>query len=678
MKRFYVIITIFLTHLIPVFAQQETDEFSVLLDTVNISAVSNASSVRTMMWGEVKLDMEILDKLPKIMGNADPVSYSRMLPGVQTSGEYNGGLHINGSENSHNMISILDVPLYNVNHLLGFFSTFIPTHYSSMSLYRTPATGGAPNRLGGELVFSPDYLIKSQVITGIVSIGLMSSQGTLKIPIGDKSFFTASVRGSYINLLYSSWLDIEGSKFKYSFYDSNFTWACNVNEYNVILADIYCGQDKLGLSESGFKADVGCRWGNDLEAFHWIHDGLNGFRMKHTLYHSSYRNNFDFDHESGSLYMPSGIYDIGYRSAYGWRNLSMGADAIYHDMTLQSPVIRGTYNNSGMEEERKYAWEYSVYGDCSLNMSDHLNVKFGLRGNLFRSGDDFFKSVDPSVTTSYMGAGDKWSVSLNLSQRHQFFFQTGLTGSGMPTEFWMPAYDVYKPQFMRGVTLTGNLELGNGCYSLSSSVYYKRLYNQLEYYGSIIDFLTTDYSVADHLICGEGYNYGFDIMLSKNTGNFTGWVSYGFGRAMRHFDIEGMDKLYPASHERIHELDMVAIYKTGKRWEPSLTFVCAGGTPFTSPDYLYMINRNIFIKYGDFNASRLNPYIRMDVSVNYDLKTPGVGLIRSHGLNLSLYNVFCRGNDLAYILKVYNDRFYMSHISFLGWVLPSISYYCRF
>lgn len=631
-----------------------------------------------MSDGSVRLNLDILDKLPKIMGNADPINYSRMLPGVQTSGEYNGGLHINGSENSHNMISVLDVPLYNVNHLLGFFSTFIPTHYSSMSLYKSPHTAGAPNRLGGELIFSPDYENESKELSGDISTGLISSQATIKIPMGKKSLLTASLRDSYLNLLYSAWLDIDGTSLDYSFFDSNLTWATGFDDYNVLLADVYWGQDRAGMSESGIEADVDCRWGNNAQALHWIHDGLNGFRMKHTLYRSSYGNKFDMNHEYGRFNMPSGITDLGYKGAVGWRNLDLGADALHHSMILQSPVVSGTYNSSEMDVVDKEVWEYSVYGDCSFNVNDNLNIKLGLRGNMFLSGGERFTSADPSVTAVWYADKDRWNVSLNLSQRHQYMFQTGLTGSGLPTEFWMPADVDYRPQYMRGVTLSGNIELWDGNYSLNSSVYYKRLYNQVEYYGSMMDFLTTDYDVRDHLICGDGFNYGVDLMVSKNSGLLTGWVSYSYGRALRRFDREGMDGLYPASHERLHELDMVAVYKTGKRWEPSVVLVAAGGTPFTAPEYFYMINRDIFIKYGEFNSSRLNPYIRMDLSVNYDFNTRAERFIKSHGLNFSIYNVLCRGNDLSYRLKVYNDKFYYHHISFLTFMLPSVSYYCRF
>lgn len=675
--RFKVIVVILYAHLFPAFAQQEAGELNVFLDSVNITETLNAHSVRTMSDGSVRLNLDMLDKLPKIMGNADPISYSRMLPGVQTSGEFNGGLHINGSENSHNTISVLDVPLFNVNHLLGFFSTFIPTHYSFMSLYKTPQSAGAPNRLGGELLFIPDSETDDRV-SGDITTGFISSQATVKVPIGKKSLLTASLRDSYINLLYSSWLDVDGSALNYSFYDWNLTWAYKPNDFNTILADAYKGQDKARITESGFGSLTGCRWGNDTEALHWIHDGLNGFRMKHTLFHSSYGNDFNVHYEDMGLHMPSGVEDFGYKGALGWRGLSLGADAQYYRMTLQSPVVTGTYNDTEMAIIKKTSMEYSLYGDYNWSIMDNLHVKMGLRGSMFQHDGNLFKALDPSVNIVYFGEAERWNVSLNLSQRHQYLFQTGLTGSGLPTEFWMPTDDVFRPQSMQGVTLSGMVNLADGNYTVNSSVYYKKLYNQVEYYGSMMDFLTSAYDIYDHMICGDGFNYGLDMMVTKNSGRITGWLSYSYGRALRRFDREGMDGLFSASHERVHELDLVAVYKSGKRLEPSLNLVVASGTPFTVPEYFYMLNRNIFIKYGKFNGQHLNRYIRMDLSVNYNLNVRSSGFIKSHGLNLSLYNALCRGNDLDYRLKIYKGRVYYHHVSFLTWALPSISYYCRF
>ena len=230
---------------------------------------------------------------------------------------------------------------------------------------------------------------------------------------------------------------------------------------------------------------------------------------------------------------------------------------------------------------------------------------------------------------------------------------------------------------MRGVTLSGQVTLGEGL-TLNTSVYFKKLYNQIEYYGSIIDILTTEFNLQDHIVKGNGYNYGFDVMLSKNSGRLTGWIGYSYGRARRRFDDFKTDVYYPASHERVHELDVVALYDTGKRWHPSLTLVAAGGTPFTAAESFYMLDRKMFVKYGEFNANRMNPYIRLDLSVNYDLNIRDGRFVKSHGLNLSLYNVLCRTNDLGYRLKVYKDNFFYHPVSFMSLVLPSISYYCTF
>ena len=677
MKRLSVILLFISTHLFPVSAQWGTGELSVLLDTVTVKAAAESNTVKTSSDGSVNMNLKIMEMLPKMMGNADPITYSKLLPGVQSTGEFNGGLHINGSENSHNMISVLDVPLYNVNHMLGFFSAFIPTHYSSMSLHRTPQVAGSPNRLGGELQFRPYTERESDRSSGDITVGLLSSQGTVKVPMGKKSLLTASMRGAYINLLYSRWMEFENSTLDYSFFDSNLTWTFNLNDCNLIMADAYWGRDNAGVLENSFITDARSSWGNDAESLHWIHTGKKGLNVKQTLFRSNSYADIFMVHEGGNLKAPSLIKDLGYKGNLEWKGLTLGAEATYHDFVLQSPVIDDSYIVTATETPRSEAWEYSAYSDYSVFLLDRLNVRLGVRGGMFLCQGERYSSVDPSFLATYYSPDNDWSLSLGLSQRHQYLFQTGITGLGLPSEFWMPAHGDFKPQYMKGATLSGMVEIGNGL-TLNSSVYYKKLYNQIEYYGSIIDFVTTDYDLEDHLLKGEGFNYGFDVMLSKSSGRLTGWLGYSMGRAMRRFDRDDMTGYYHASHERVHELDMVAVYKTGKRWEPSMVFVAASGTPFTAPEYFFMIDRKILVRYGDFNAQRTRPYIRLDLSVNYDLKLRNDRFIRSHGLNLSIYNVLCRDNDLGYRLKVYEDSFYFHGIKFLGFALPSLSYYCKF
>ena len=678
MKRIYVLL-ILLVHLVSLAAQHVPDDLVYTLDSVDVSALRNVSPLRGTDGGMIRLDMEYLEGLPKFLGNTDPVSVARMFPGVRTSCEYDGRLNIDGGAGGHNYVSLNGVPLYNVNHLLGFFSTFIPSHYKSMSLGRTPSTAQSPNRIGGMLSFYPETDCNSDKIKGELTAGLISTQGTVIMPTGRKSRLTVSLRDSYINLLYSRWMKTDDLNLNYSFFDSNVTWACQLNEKNKLVADAYWGKDVTKMYDVGLFADIDFTWGNNAEAVHWIHNNsTNSITVKQTAYRTEYGNRFDVRNVDISMQMPTGITDWGYSGTVSGKRFVSGIEAVSHSVQVQSPVIEGTYNRKAKADDSESAWECSAFIDYTLNLAQGLNLSTGLRGCCYFQGYDVRKCLDPSLTISYQNESKGWDLSLNITQRHQFLFQTGVTDFGLPIEFWLLSDKDLAPQYMRGVTLSGGTSLFEGRYSVWASLYYRKLYNQLDYYGSLIDFLATDYSVYNNLISGQGRNYGADLLVTKNTGKITGWVSYSYGRALRTFDYEGMQGTYPASHERIHELDLLLTYKTGKRWEPSCVFVAAGGTPFTAPEYFYIMNQHIVTQYGEYHAHRLDPYIRMDLSVNVKLNHMNTPFIKEHGLSVNIYNVLCRANDIAYQMKIYNDKLYYHHVTFALTMLPSISYYCKF
>ena len=94
------------------------------LDSLTFTRERQTSSIRHSSGNIVKVDMSLIQGLPKILGNTDPVNFIRNLPGVQTNSEYDAGIHIYGNDNSHNDISIGGVPIYGATHLFGFFSVF--------------------------------------------------------------------------------------------------------------------------------------------------------------------------------------------------------------------------------------------------------------------------------------------------------------------------------------------------------------------------------------------------------------------------------------------------------------------------------------------------------------------------------------------------------------------------
>ena len=192
------------------------------------------------------------------------------LPGVQTCSEYDAGLHIQGFDNAHNEVSISGVPLYGVTHLLGFFSVFNASHFSSMIFSPTASTVSPTNKLGGFLQMESTTNIPPRT-TGELSVGPISSQGTLKLPLSPSMGIVASARGAYLNLLYGRWLKADDATLRYSFGDVNLTWFFKPSKNNLFWLDAYAGEDRGGYDFERLHGHVDAQWGNHLVALHWIH-----------------------------------------------------------------------------------------------------------------------------------------------------------------------------------------------------------------------------------------------------------------------------------------------------------------------------------------------------------------------------------------------------------------------
>ena len=86
-------------------ARAQSDTLTYELTGASATAVINHSGLRQREAGHISIDKGLIEKLPGFLGASDPVRAISLLPGVQTTSEYQSGIHICGSENSHNYIS---------------------------------------------------------------------------------------------------------------------------------------------------------------------------------------------------------------------------------------------------------------------------------------------------------------------------------------------------------------------------------------------------------------------------------------------------------------------------------------------------------------------------------------------------------------------------------------------
>lgn len=655
------------------------------LQTVEIRGKRLRSPLREIEGSSI-ISMSFMDEMPHILGNADPLHYAQLLPGVQTNSEYDAGLHIQGCDNSHNYVSLGGAPVYNAAHLLGFFSIFNAGHFSEMSLQKSPVSASFPNRLGGRVdMLTPTWLAAEDSLSvgavhGELSVGPMSSQGTLRLPIGKRSLLLLSARAAYLNLLYSKWLEVDGDEVKYDFSDYNLSYITQLDDANVLKIEGYWGYDNMKIGQASYGLQGKLKWDNTMAALHWYSrskDGLNeggkDWSMEQMVYYSRYANRLNVGEYSFQVGMRSFIFDLGYKGNFSWGRWRMGAEVVRHQLLPQDIGISGNLANYQTDTQHQLATEASVYLQYCQPLGEKLLMELGARVSGYHCQKSFYR-VMPHLKFNY-DLSPSAKLNLNLGIRNQYLFQTGFSSAGLPTEFWFAANQNHRPQYAYHAALQGEFWFAEKEYRLSVETYYKWLMNQIENNSNMFDILFSSYSFDGSLLHGKGYNYGLNLLLEKRRGKLTGWLSGSLGRAMRKFDGEQYQGWYPAGHERIYELNAVATYRINRRVSLGSTYVLASGTPYTKVNYAYLMSGNLVTEYGPHNGDRVKPYMRLDLSVSYDFATKGK--VRS-GINFSLYNVTMHGNDLFYRIKVYDNHVRYNAFKFLMPIMPSINYYCKF
>ena len=172
-----------------------------MLNEVDVVAAEGQKIQEQVQMSKMEVPIKQLKSLPAILGEVDIMKTLQLLPGVQSGGEGTSGLYVRGGSPDQNLILLDGVPLYNVNHLFGFFSVFNADAISNVSLTK----GGFPARYGGRLSSVLEINMKEGNMNefhGDATASIISSKLTLEGPlIKDKASFMISGRRTYVDLL---------------------------------------------------------------------------------------------------------------------------------------------------------------------------------------------------------------------------------------------------------------------------------------------------------------------------------------------------------------------------------------------------------------------------------------------------------------------------------------------
>ena len=142
---------------------------SITLNEVVITA-ERINSRESSQMSALEMPVEQLKAVPVLFGEADIIKAIQLLPGVQSGNEGTGGMYVRGGGPDQNLFLLDGIPLYNVNHLGGFFSAFNADAVKNVTLFK----GSFPARFGGRLSSVLDVTTNNgndKHIHGNVSLG---------------------------------------------------------------------------------------------------------------------------------------------------------------------------------------------------------------------------------------------------------------------------------------------------------------------------------------------------------------------------------------------------------------------------------------------------------------------------------------------------------------------------
>ena len=678
----------------------EIEQTATQLGEIVVEARRRDDNVRVPAMGIVKLDIKEIKVIPSFLGEIDIVKTLQLMPGVQTTSEGSTGFSVRGGGSDQNLILLDDATIYNSGHMMGFFSIFNNDAVKNVTLYK----GDIPVSYGGRLSSLLDVEMKEgdrlkQNVAG--SIGTISSKLTVDGPIiKDRTAFLIAGRRTYADLFLPFAKDSSLHNNKLYFWDLNLKLSHVINKKNRVYFTGYSGKDVF--SNKYAKID----FGNTTGSLRWNHSFSSNFSMNASLVYSLYSYNLGAtDDESLSFKWGSSLSDLQPKLDFTHylnerHKLRYGFSVIYHNFFPGEINVSG-HNNIFFQLPSSHALESGIYAGDEFKVSGNLTLKYGIRFALFQNigagttyifDKDYFP-VDSTtysagkIYNTYSGIEPRFAFtwllndfsSLKGSYSHtvQFIALAQNSSSGTPLNVWFPASPNVEPQLCDQYSAGYFLNFLSNMYEVSGEVYYKT-FKRLIDFRDHADLFLNKY-LEGEIRKGSGYSYGFEALLRKNRGAFTGWLGYTYSRSFRTVPEINNGKKYPALYDKPHTVNIVASYSPSRRISLSATWTYATGLPLTLPTGRAIIGNSILPVYSDRNSYRMEDYHRLDFSVTLKEKEKPERKWHSE-LNLSIYNLYNRHNSWAINIIPDDNKPYASYAekTYLFAILPALTFNFNF
>ena len=683
--KIYLFIVLSLYSFILLKAQEVTDSIETIynLDEIVITDQSAKNRIRALPGSE-RLELTKLSLTPQMFGEADIIKSITLLPGVHGEAEGAGGFEVRGGNAYQNLVLMDGMTIYNPSHMMGIFSTFNEDAMSQATLHKGPipsAFGGASSSVLETHMKSGD--MNKYHFSG--TIGILNAKIAAEGPIiKDKVSFAVSARRSYVDLFLNLIPKYKGTVM--NFYDINAKVRYDINENNKIDLSFFNSRDNLAV-----KDVMELNWGNISGGLNWWsnHDNWDFFttgsftqfvnNMGSTLMDSNntlkeHIRSFSLNERITYSISESQKLEIGIRSEL----LNVKSGEVSSGNTRQREVRSGCLNSIWV------GYEGSFYNRISLNI--------GLRGSLFSSisspyfhdFEAFNETIPDFSSKTYFNIEPRFGIRILLNDFHNLHGGVSFTTQDIhgiratTTTFPFDRYALssarVKPESSRQFSIGYSGMTEQGSWDWNVEAYYKSLYNVYDYKDGVGMF--SRINLESLILGGKGRSYGLEMMIRKNIGRFSGWLSYTLSRTESKIPGINDGKWYKASNDRRNDIALVGLYQFDDRWTASASWTFSSGRPLTAPDEKYVIDGVTCYYYTERNSYMTPSSHRLDLSATYT-KT---GKKTTSILSFGIFNAYAHYSP--FVIYFEDDPSKPSGTravqqSLFG-VVPSISYTIKF
>lgn len=644
----------------------------------DISIVGKASPLTIGdQHGNLSLNMDSSRHLPRIGGALNYMRLLQFTPGVAATAEGAGNIMVRGGDYGQNRIILNGAPLYTPSHLLGFMPILNSSYLDNLTLVKSniPAEYGSA---ASSVIDIKAHTTLPERLTFDINLGIISSDATLQLPLGEKCALFASARRSYASWLMRQ-LNVRDSSIDYEFKDYELGLVADLGPAGLLNFNTHYNYD-AGLAHFyQYSVEGKFDWWNSASSAVLTTPLGDNMVMENTIYASLYNSGIDIRLVDVPMTVGSILHDYGFRNISTFEGeqaeFSWGADYAYR--TIVPQYIHTEQLNTTPSTDTTH--EMSLFASAEWEPLPIMRLYTGIRMSLYRNDRSWFYP-EPRLMLTFPITPLK-HLTVNYNMMVQYLQLIPQSNTSLASDFYIGAMKGYEPQRSHNFAVGYKERNSSGSLSWSVEGFYRRMYGVVEFDRLVTHLISESYNYNNYVHIGQGEAYGLESSLSYIGKNYTLRANYTLGKSLRQIEGFNNDKVFPANSDRRHTLSVLATYEPSPRWILSTTFVYASGAPYTAPTAIYTSGGTIIAEYSSYNGARLDAIHHLDLSVSYCIPSK---MLRENTINISLYNAYAHRNPLMTSWEVTkpnsdsNDIRIKERIHYLYTFLPSISWTLKF